>query len=737
MVTDPIQATPQPAPRCQKCGRQDETLRVAVFPFVFSLLVVTYRRSFAGLWCSRHRRGYLSLASLITAAAGWLGIPYGFFFTPATLFKLAQGGIPNDEINFRLLNSVAEQKISEGKVEVAIRCFEESLRFQDSPEVRQRLSRLYQQQIGREATSEIGRLKPFWVVPVLFLLSALIGLGIGAFDIGLLYLLSPLFASGGSIIAAILSWVPFVTLLFFGILAIRSLVGWATKQLRVASAPLALALSIVASLIGIYQVPEARALSGLVLGNFVTAYSFSPSDGIFAVRSYLAYGGIMQVLNELKFDGLAGIIYIVLVLAGAGLSLYASAMQAKQSANWQARLAQVASFEDVSSNSTWLAFVGLTSFFLFIMLVLSGGKFVNVGEAFIHLNSGRAALDSQDVEAGLREYRALTEIWPDSVMGHTNLGIAYLSMDEYDLALDEMKFAFQRDPKSFVVNFFLALTHEARGEYEKAAENFIATSDAQPAWGLPHAYLAITYYQLDELEDCQAEIEKALELGAGDPQTNWAVSIYYAGIRDYSNAEKYIKKAIELTNDPAYRLLLARVYISQSKTDLAEELLGQIDEKTMSQVQLGLAYADLAIVQLDLEGAEAELLKLVELFPPNSQVSSDLSFVYFNLGRVEDAVAQAEQALDTNPYNGSAYVERAFAYHAQGKIAEAMESAKRGVELGPKYDRAHYILGLCYMDSGMNAEAIKEFELFLKLYYDRPYASQYKQKAEEFLARLK
>ena len=30
---------------CQLCGRQDETLRVVVYPYVVSLLVVTFRRS--------------------------------------------------------------------------------------------------------------------------------------------------------------------------------------------------------------------------------------------------------------------------------------------------------------------------------------------------------------------------------------------------------------------------------------------------------------------------------------------------------------------------------------------------------------------------------------------------------------------------------------------------------------------------------------------------------------------
>jgi hypothetical protein len=52
----PMSAIEQAAPllppgpiACQLCGRQDETLRVVLYPYVISVVVVTFRRSFAGL----------------------------------------------------------------------------------------------------------------------------------------------------------------------------------------------------------------------------------------------------------------------------------------------------------------------------------------------------------------------------------------------------------------------------------------------------------------------------------------------------------------------------------------------------------------------------------------------------------------------------------------------------------------------------------------------------------------
>lgn len=326
---DPITATLQ-VPACEKCGRQDETLRAVVFPFVFSLVVVTFQRAFSGLWCARHRRGYLSLAGLITAAGGWLGIPYGFIFTPRALFHLARGGIQSPEANFQILYAVGEKKEREGNIGGAIRCYEESLRFNDSPEVQQRISRLNQLQRPIEAVSVGSSLLPLIVIPFLLFLSALIGFGAGVLDLVFILLFTPLFGASGSILTVILSWIPYAVLLFFTLLSIRSITGWGVKKARLASVALPRALSILASLFGMYHVLQGRALIEFVLTDLFTVYSYSLVDLAFAGQAYLAYGGIMQIVNVVKFSNLGGAVYVGLWLLAAGLCIYTAFVHATQ-----------------------------------------------------------------------------------------------------------------------------------------------------------------------------------------------------------------------------------------------------------------------------------------------------------------------------------------------------------------------------------------------------------------------
>ena len=58
---------PVQVPACQECGRQDETLRVVAYPFVVSLVLVTFRRNFAGVWCGVHRPKHLADIQAIAA----------------------------------------------------------------------------------------------------------------------------------------------------------------------------------------------------------------------------------------------------------------------------------------------------------------------------------------------------------------------------------------------------------------------------------------------------------------------------------------------------------------------------------------------------------------------------------------------------------------------------------------------------------------------------------------------
>lgn len=729
-----------PLPSCQVCGRQDETLRAVSYPFIISVIFVTFWRAFSGLWCKRHRRRYLLLSSFISGSLGWLGIPYGIFSTPITLFKLARGGNVDPLLNFQMLNALAEHKLNSNDPHGAIRCYEESLRFQESPEAHQKLLRLYQQYRPGLQQDALAGLTPFISIPGLFVMVTIVGLIIGISDIIIGYLLYPLFGSTESIFVVILSWLPLVLMLFLGVLFICSLIEWALKQIRCMNKPLALALAFFASSFAFYSILEGRALIS-ALPSLLTAYSFSMNDTLFGARAILSYGGILELINLVQIQEMFAIIYLLLFGGGLVYMLYVGMDAASDSTRWQTRLGNIqkslAAQSDGPTTLAWMWLAGIVSAAILFDVFLSPGRFVNVARANQHLENAVYAMDAGDVDGALPELEQAISIWPDSVRGHVLLGLMYLGQENYALALREGETALGLDPGSVAANLLMAFVNTFRLESEMAIENFKVVAASEPDWAMPHAYLALFYYQHDQTELMQQEIELALANEEGDGQAGYLIGTYYFGLREYAEAEKHLLKATQLpTATSTEYFLLARLYGVQKKYDLARNAIDKAAGLNAEKVDVHLARADLLLFQEDLAGALTEITEALKSYPDNSDVHGNLSYIYFQQGRFNDAAKEAELALQANPYNTQAYVEQAFAYHAQGRLAQALAAARTGVDYSPKSDRAHYILGLCFMESGMKAEAIREFEQFLDLYWERAFVVQYKENAERYLAQL-
>ncbi len=214
-VTDqPIPTVPVQIPACQKCGRQDETLRLVAYPFVFSLVIVTYRRALRGMWCKTHRAQNLALAGLISSIFGWVSFPFGVVFTPVALFQLAKGGIQPADANIQILSTLAEDKLKNGDIAAAVSCMEECLKFRDDQEIKKRLNQI-RPRYGAEA-EPVGCLHVGLKMVGTLYLGMLIGTGIGILDYASRYFYLTLLTDKVPLLLAILGWIPLLAGAFIG-----------------------------------------------------------------------------------------------------------------------------------------------------------------------------------------------------------------------------------------------------------------------------------------------------------------------------------------------------------------------------------------------------------------------------------------------------------------------------------------------------------------------------------------
>ncbi len=728
-------------PVCQVCKASNETLRAVSYPYVVSVLVMTFQRAFSGIFCAKHQRRYHLLASLITSLAGWLGIPFGFILTPITLLKLARGGVTNDRQNIQLLAAIADKKLSEGDTQGAIRCLEECIKLQDVPEIRTRLASLYQ--VNRTPT-EINNFETVWQfisIPALLLGSSIAGLLLGLFDLLLGILLSPLYEkSGTNLIVAILSWLPTVTMLFVGILIVRAMLRWTLSRNKRTSMLLGSVLAYVSTFLAFYSDLQGQALLRNLYG-VATFFTISRRDGIFAVRSVLTHGGADVLINNFSQADLPNIIFAILLIAAIGLSLFAGLEMVLHTVKGQQRLFQIReSLSMEMENPSVFAWGTLSVMVLGLILFLAlafPGKYVNIENVYREVNLGMTEMDQNHYDEAINHFNNAVDLWDTSATNHMFLGVGYYSQDKYEQGMEELDISLNLDPDNLVAHLGKGYNLTREGRYREALDEFTYLSKSRPEWGLPHAALAVTYYTLDEMELADKEIQTALAYEKDDAQTSSIIASYYAQTLDFKKAEEHILKAIKASNNGDDYVALARIYVSQNKFDQAEKAIEEASRQGADPVSVYLAKLRSAEFQNDLEAASAILAEAIKLYPNQSDLLSENSYVLFQKGQIDQSARDAEKAVQINPYNASGYIEEAFAYHAQGRLDEALQAAKRGVSLSPKQDRAHYILGLCYMDLGMKKEAVAEFETFLKVYWERPLVKEYKENVLIYLEQLK
>jgi Flp pilus assembly protein TadD len=709
-ASSPAPPALESAPACSVCGRQDETLRLVAFPFVFSLVIVTYRRAFSGLWCRRHRTRYWFLSSLITATAGWFGIPFGFFYTPLTLYKLARGGEQPADRNQHLLQVLAGHKLRTGDAEGAIRCLEEALRLRDDEAGRRRVQELYAErgpagvQQARPAARSAAR-PPAWPLFAAILGAVLLGLTIGLLSSGATAAFSALFAEEGNLLVVVLSWVPWLALLFLGGLALSQVVGWALQRGACRQIALGVALATVLALVVLYGTQQGEVL-GIILQDTLAGTALEmPAPGILGPLSVLALGGGIFFVERVSGGTGSAVIHLVIAVVAIGYYLAVSVQAARDAVRWNQALAAVRAGGQPPRvpvlQRGWLAIAAV-----FMCAIVSVGalplySILSLGAAGERLGQITDLYQQGEEDQALAQLEALAEGQPDLPMLRTVLAMAYIN----------------------------------RGKFDNAAEALQRAASGQPDVGLNHALLAEVYYLTDRADLSAEELRQAQTLGADEATAQSTLGDVYYLMRDFGQAEACYLKAAELDpEDWTAHLRLASTYATQARFDQALAACDRALELAGDPARVQVAHGYVHIRQEDLDGAAAAFGEAAQSAPDDSTVHAALSYLHYLQGDVAASLREAEEAVRLDPYDETGQEQLALACQAGGDLDRALAAAQEAVRLSPKDDTAHYALGLCYRDRQEREKAVHEFETFLALYYDRAYIRDWKADAEAYLA---
>jgi TolB-like protein/predicted Zn-dependent protease len=112
------------------------------------------------------------------------------------------------------------------------------------------------------------------------------------------------------------------------------------------------------------------------------------------------------------------------------------------------------------------------------------------------------------------------------------------------------------------------------------------------------------------------------------------------------------------------------------------------------------------------KGAQKTFDRALSLAPENSAILTGASILYFNVGRIEEALAFARKAVDRDPLNPMAQINYGDLLINAGQMAEGVGIMRQGLTLAPGAEEfpAHLAVGLARLKRTAEADAMLEQE---------------------------
>lgn len=280
-------------------------------------------------------------------------------------------------------------------------------------------------------------------------------------------------------------------------------------------------------------------------------------------------------------------------------------------------------------------------------------------------------------------YRRLIVEHGSSSQLHFNLGVLLGRLGQFDEALAELSRALEHAPESLEIRVALGLTFELQGDWERAAAHYEEAIRYDPSNPRLYHHAARAYANGHAYTEAVQRYEAILDLVPHDLDAMMGVVRVWIAQKQFGRAEALLaKKLVELDHPPELYLVLGILYREARQTTEAirafERAVALRHDYAQAHFYLG--------AQLDQIGrkdaARASLHRTIELDQNHADALNYLGYLDADAGvNLREAKALIERALILDPTNGAYLDSLGWVYYRMGRIDEAIAALERAVEL--------------------------------------------------------
>jgi tetratricopeptide (TPR) repeat protein len=277
----------------------------------------------------------------------------------------------------------------------------------------------------------------------------------------------------------------------------------------------------------------------------------------------------------------------------------------------------------------------------------------NPDNAFLHRELSRLLLEKDSVSQALPHMWAAARLEPNDYTTQRRLAVVLISIDSLataDSILTQLVQAGDSEPAD---HFYLGRVAALKQDFPRAADEFRIVTERAPS--IPDAWLSLGFIQR-RLGQPELEIQTYQDALQHMTEEQYAIQLYIA-----------LGAAFEQNN------------MVDSAIATFETLLQHNPDHGMTLNYLGYMLADRGI---RLEYARDLLERAVKLEPKNAAYLDSYGWVYYRLGKFNEAVKYLKTAveLDSDPV---IYDHLGDAYQAVGKTKQAREWWQKALDLLP------------------------------------------------------
>ena len=154
-----------------------------------------------------------------------------------------------------------------------------------------------------------------------------------------------------------------------------------------------------------------------------------------------------------------------------------------------------------------------------------------------------------------------------------------------------------------------------------------------------------------------------------------------------------------------------RTWVYESQETLWRDTLAKNPNSWVAHNNLGFALTQKGKV----DEAMAQYQKALEINPKYTDAHNNLGNVLFRNGQVDEAIAQYEKGLEINPNQAAGHYDLGLAFYEKGQLAEAIAEYKKAIENNPNFSAARSNLGNALFLNGQLREAIEQYQTAIKI----------------------